>query len=283
MAADSHTASLEELHQALTPEGSAWFHEAEAGLRADPARIAVLLPQVPRRVGRDPFTTGIREIGSAKVNLGAWRTCDGVARALVLLAECSDETLLDLFHHGDMEEKAMILRVVASLPISAATITLLGEAQRTNTANHFEAAVCDSDLLARAVGHHGFELADFNRAILKLAFVDLPLARALDAATHANTQLSRMVQDLATEREAAGRRVWRDTNRLIAHAPTAGTRARIAGGLEHGDDAHRLAAAEGVTRLGDAWLVGLAEERLPREPVEAIRQALRAAIENPQR
>jgi hypothetical protein len=186
---------------------------------------------------------------------------------------------LELYFHGDIEERAMVLRSMACRPLDAATITLLEEAQRTNTAHHLEAAVCDSDLLARGAGLSGFGIAGFNRMVLKIAFVDLPLARLFAAENHANPELSRMLQDLATEREAAGRRVWRDTNRMIARAPTAGTRARIAGGLEHGDDAQRLAAAEGLQHLGDPELRAMARERLDREPVPGIRTAISRATQ----
>ena len=173
----------------------------------------------------------------------------------------------------------MVLRARTLQPITPATVALLGEAQRTNLLPHFEAIACDSNLLARSVGQAGFEIDEFNRAVLKLAFLDLPLGRVIDAGRLANEELSRMVQDLATEREAAGRRVWRDTNRLIALAPTRGSVARIAGGLEHGDDAHRLAAAEGLRDLHDDILLSLARERLDREPVAAIRAAITAAID----
>jgi hypothetical protein len=83
-----------------------------------------------------------------------------------------------------------------------------------------------------------------------------------------------MLQDLATEREAAGRAVWRDTARLIGRAPCPGTTARLVGGLEHGDDGVRLAAAEGLLAMRRGELAAFAAERLPREPREAIRAVL---------
>ena len=46
---------------------------------------------------------------------------------------------------------------------------------------------------------------------------------------------------------------------------------RLVGGLEHGDDAIRLAAAEGVRALGRDDLAAFARERIEREPREAIR------------
>jgi hypothetical protein len=139
---------------------------------------------------------------------------------------------------------------------------------------HLEAALGDGDLFARTVGQPGFDAAAANKLLLKLAFLDLPLRRAYGAERHCNTELSRMLQDLATEREAAGRAVWRDTWRVIGRAPTHGTRARLVGGLEHGDDGVRLAAAEGLLALQQKDLQPFAAERLAREPRAEIRAVL---------
>ncbi len=264
-----------------------WLATAKARLAEDPRKILPeLFPQLPRRLGREPVAAGIGRIEDTGVDmivdLWAWRRCDAGALLLIRAAQPSiDDRLLDLLQHGDMEERTMVLRCLSCLPIAAATVDLLQEAQRTNTVPHFEAAVCDSNLLARvlAAGRGGFGAEDFNRMILKLAFIDLPLARVFGAEEHANIELSRMLQGLATEREAAGRGVWHDTNRLIARAPTDGTLARLAGGLEHGDDATRLAAAEGLAHVRNLQLMTFARERLDREPRPEIRAALERAIE----
>jgi hypothetical protein len=74
--------------------------------------------------------------------------------------------------------------------------------------------------------------------------------------------------------------VWADTNRMIAQAPTAGTLARLIGHLEHGDDRHRLAAAEGLAvALADPGVAALIEERHTREPRDDVREALERALE----
>lgn len=263
-------------------DAARWLDRAEAELAGDPARrLPELFPQLPRRVGREVLGSGIWRGDDIVVDRGAWRRCDAAALVLIRRADAGDDVLVDLFHHGDMEERGMVLRCLSCLPIRRATVELLEEAQRTNTVPHFEAAVCDSNLLARmvAAGSGAFGLVDFNRMILKLAFIGLPLGRVFGAEVHANEELSRMLQGLATEREAAGRGVWRDTNRLIARAPTAGTLARLAGGLEHGDDSTRLATAEGLVHVSDPALLALARERLDREPREEIRAALRRALE----
>ena len=268
---------------AATPEASAWLDGALRTAAEDPQRIPVLFPQIPRRAGRQYLAGGLREAGAVRVETGAWRTCDVAGLAILTASGIpAEELLADLHDRGDLEERTMVLRALAALPTRPVTGRLLGEVQRTNQVVHVAAGALDSNILARTLDEGGdavgFGIDEFNRLMLKLAFVDLPLARAIDAMRHANAELSRMLQGLATEREAAGRKVWHDTNRAIACAPTEGTVARLLGGLEHGDDHHRLAAAEGLARLDRDDLRQFLRERLARENLPRIRAVLERAV-----
>lgn len=210
---------LGEMRRALPGAARPWLDETLARLDAEPKALVQLFPQLPRRIGREPLARGRVAEAGAIVEQGAWRMCDAAALAMVQAAGAADDVLVDLFLHGDLEERTMILRCLSLLPITQATLRLLAEVQRTNTVSHFEAAVCESNLLVRALEHPDFEEQDFNRLILKLAFLDLPLERVLQAEQRANRELSRMLHGLATERRAAGRTVWGDTDRMIALAP----------------------------------------------------------------
>ncbi len=267
---------------ALLGDAAKVVDAALADVRADRSRLGVLFPALPRKCGRDALRgAGRRTLGPAVVDLDAFRRCDVAAATLLADARASDGELSDLYAHGDIEERAMLLRALHLLPVGPATVRALGEVQRTNVVSHLEAAVCDGDLLARtaAAGLDGFDRTAVDRLLLKIAFLDLPLARVFGAERLANAELSRMLQDLATEREAAGRGVWRDTWRLIGRAPCPGTAARLVGGLEHGDDGIRLAAAEGLLALNRRELAPFAAERLDREVREPIRAALRRLTE----
>jgi hypothetical protein len=266
------------LERVLSAEQAAWLRGALAEVEARPGALGKLFPQLPRRIGRQALRGGAVSGGGATVDLDAWRRCDAAACALLAAGKAGDEARVDLYLHGDLEERVMVLRSLAVAPIGAATVRLLEEVQRTNMVVHFEAAICDSDLAARAAGEPRLGIAGFNRLILKLAFLDLPLARVLRAASRANEELSRMLQGLATEREAAGRAVWSDTDRLIARAPTRGTIARLVGHLEHGDDRLRLSAAEGLAHLNRRELQPFLAERLEREPCAPIRAVLQRAL-----
>jgi hypothetical protein len=255
-----------------------------ATLTADRTQLPVLFPSLPRRAGREAIGSGRSRVGAATIDRGAFRTCDVLAAWLLAALPADDHERIDLYDHGDLEERAMLLRALHFLPVGPLTVRLYGEVQRTNVVLHLEAALCDGDLFVRTLGQPGFDTTAANKLLLKLAFLDLPLQRAFGAERAANPELSRMLQDLATEREAAGRAVWRDTARLIGRAPTAGTTARLVGGLEHGDDHVRLAAAEGLAALalGPAnrpELRPLVQERLERETRPAIRAALQRCLE----
>ena len=263
----------------LDADARAFLAKAGAELEAKgPAHLPVLWPQLARTVGRTPLAAGRVEDGEAVVDLAAWRTCDAVGLALLEFAGADDETIVDLYLHGDLEEKAVVLRCLAFLPVTAATVRLFGEIQRTNTVLHYEAGALDSNLAVRALKTGGDDAGvtrdDFHRLVLKTAFLDLPVWRMFGALAEADEVLAGMLQGFATEREAAGRGVWVDTNRFLGRAPVAGTVARLLGGLENGADATRLSAAEGLLALGRDDLAPFARERLEREPRDAVRAVL---------
>lgn len=251
-----------------------------AELRADRGRLPVLFPALPRRIGKQSVRGGRVTALGATLDLDAFRLCDLAAAVLLANVPPTADAAFDLYAHGDIEERAMLLRALHVLPLAETTARLLAEVQRTNMVLHVEAACCDGDLVVRAAaaGLPGFQRADVDRLLLKLAFLDLPLHRVFGAEALAGAELSRMLQDLATEREAAGRAVWRDTDRLLGRAPVAGSVARILGGIEHGDDGRRRAAAEGLRLLHRPDLHVYARERLSREPRADVKALLQQIV-----
>lgn len=283
MSNGARAALTEQFEARLSEAGRAWWNQAVDRVDAEGVdkAVPVLLPALARRLGRDRLDGPVLADPSivdngrqARVDVSAWRLCDVAGLLLLSHAEVSDELIVDLWLHGDFEEREIVFRALSLLPVTAATTQLFGEAQRTNTMTHFEALCCDHNLPARACGSDGFGQDDFNRLVLKAAFVDVPLDRMLEARELANPELSRMLQDLATEREAAGRRIWADTDRMIGPALAGGSLARLLGGIEHGDDDRRLAAAEALATLSRPEFAPLVEDRLSREPRDTVRAAL---------
>lgn len=271
------------LANAAPPEALRWLEDAKRTLDAEgESRLDVLFPQFARRMGRESLGGMRHRADGLDVDLSTWRVCDAAGAALILHAEASEKALLDLYLRGDMEERTIVLRTLAILPITPTTVELLGEVQRTNTATHVEAGALDSNLAVRAFDEDGpdagFTTDDFRRVFLKIAFMDLPIWRMFGALDRADETLAGMLRDYATEREAAGRSTWVDTYRVLGHAPTAGGTARLLGGLEHGDDAVRLAAAEGLRALARPDLAPYLEERLAREPRDLVRRVIESAL-----
>lgn len=273
---------FDDLKSRLTPDALAWLDAAgERCAREGVPALLEAFPAVPRRAGRAPAADeaiGARVGSAPRIDLAAFRVCDLAAGRLWTASKGGSAALRELWRHGDVDERIMALRCLPWAPLDEGSIELIEEAHRTNIEACFQALVCDSDLAARAAAHPRFDIAGFNRLMLKAAFLGLPLSRLIDAPSHANAELSRMLQDLASEREAAGRAVWFDTWHLIALAPTEGSVARVVGGLEHGDDRVRLAAARGLLALNRKDLAAFARERLPREPREEVRRLLAQAV-----
>ena len=270
---------LEALSTVLAEPAAGWLEASRRRLSDEGLSILpVLFPALARRVGRELLPPDEHRDGTMLVETGAWRRCDAAGLRLILDGEPDDALLVDLYLHGDMEERIIVLRVLGLLPITAGTIQLLGEVQRTNTGVHLEAAVCESNLAVRALEHADWTQEDLDRLILKAAFLDVRLPRLLEVFDHVGPETSRMVQGLATEREAAGREPWIDTNRVVARAPVDGSLERLRRGLSDAREGQRLAAAEGVAHLRDADLLKLAAARLDHEPSEPIRTILSAAV-----
>ena len=240
--------------------------------------LPTLLPSLARRLGRQGLE-GTLDLDGIWADLGVWRRCDAAGCLLLqAAAPLPEETVVDLFLRGDLEEKAILLRAATVGPLSPATSRLLDEVQRTNVVAHLEAACLDSNLLVRALDGALLTRDRFERLVLKVAFNDLPLDRMPGVVDRPAANLSRMLLDLASEREAAGRSIWRDTLRLAAGAPTPGTVARVLGGIEHGDAGLREASADALRRLERPDLAVYARERLERELRPAVRAALERAL-----
>lgn len=262
-----------------TDEGGSWLASHLARPAADlRAALPLLFPALARRLGREGLA-GRAERGGARVDLTAWRRCDAGGLALLDAADpVPDAAIVDLYTRGDLEERTIVLRAATLRPLAPSTSALLDEVQRSNIVAHLEAACCDSNLLARSLDGGLLSRERFDRLVLKVAFNDLPLDRMDGVLGRPGPELSRMLQGLATEREAAGRAVWRDTVRLAAGAPVAGTLARVLGDLEHGDAGRRLSAARAVATLRRPDLLPFARERLAREDKPDVRAELERAL-----
>lgn len=263
----------------------AWFVEARQVVRADAQRLAVYFPALARRCGRAALEPARVQVDGIAFERAAWRRCDVAGHLLIEASGVEDAALIELFQHGDLEERTIVMRHHAAVPIRPSTIALLAEAQRSNTNAWFEALVCDNNVLARALDSGLLPADEGYKILLKGAFMDLALDRFFGIEAHASPELTRLVTGLATEREAAGRAVWVDTCRVVAWAPMTGTRERVLRGLDDARLPYRAAAIDGLASLiereHDAALVGAAASALARETDAQLRARLEAVTKTP--
>lgn len=272
------------LAEALDPGAAGWLASARDEVAKEPARrLPVLFPQLLRRLGAAPVVGADHparrvEAPGLVADLAAWRRADAGAAQLVDASRAAGlgaGELRELYDHGDADERIQLMRYLPLLDDDTLALELLGEAQRSNHQELFEAAWCEHDSAARRLDEAGF-----NRMVLKLAFADIPLQRVPGALSRANPELSRMLCEFAQEREAAGRPVWPSTMPLLGAAPCPGAHARLLGGLEHGHDPLRLAAVQGLGRLREPDPTPALRARLPREQHPAIRRAIERALDH---
>lgn len=237
----------------LPPDSKPWWDKALPAAAGDAAQLAIPIAGLCRRLGRDPRVEPtapdrFHATDGLVLDLAAFRTADLGAMVLVhthLEAGGDPAVLRDLYDHGDLDERVGAMRSLLVVPPDHPVVQdLLGEAQRANVVDIYEAAWCDHDLAVRVLSQD-----DFNRMVLKLAFTNLPLWRVLRATERANPELSRMLEDFALEREAAGRPVWPDTVTLMAHAPIDGSRERIERHAASGPDDLRALAQDALAHL----------------------------------
>lgn len=252
---------LDELGQRLEERGPGW--------------LEVHLPSLVRRLGRDqPWTQARLPVRQGVVDARRLRLCD--AAAAVLLDRAMElgtgaPWLVQLYSRGDAEERRMILRSLPFVEADEVAPVLMEEAHRTNDQVIFEAGLLDSDLPALLLDGDAY-----RRAVLRTAFLDLRAARLLGLERRADPELSRMLLEFMSEREAADRPVWPDTLPVCALAPVAGVVPKVAGDLWHGRDVRRRQAARAAARLQDPWLADRIRERLEVERDPVVRELLEA-------
>ncbi|MCP2366325.1 hypothetical protein BCL57_000467 [Agromyces flavus] len=129
------------------------------------------------------------------------------------------ESIEERYRDGDTEERVRVLdeldRLAASDGVDAGTrdmgIALIRDALRAN----------DPRLVASALGpfaERHLPDHDWRHGVIKLVFMGVPLSGVSGLDSRADAELARMAEDLAEEREAAGRAIPDDLRALLPAA-----------------------------------------------------------------
>ena len=222
---------LERLEGRLRPGGRQWLGDALRSVAADGAALAPAFAAAGRKTGRGPLCEApasgqrLRPDGP---RLDPW-SVDDAARVALLLEDAlrdlagAGTRAADLYDHGELRERIAVVRGLQLVPTGEAGLAIVRDALRSNARDLFAAAICEN-------GFTSGVLADdlFFQAILKCAFVELPLGRIERLEERATPELARMLYAYVTERDAAGRPVGDDLWPVIALFPPRGSESRLA-------------------------------------------------------
>ncbi|MGE0431471.1 MAG: EboA domain-containing protein [Planctomycetota bacterium] len=266
----------ETLRTRLEPEAAGWLDAAVASVTASADALAQAFTEAARRCGRGQLLEAGERASLAigpfsEVSLGGWRRGDA-ARAVLLLADAARDAAHPLawaaarYFSGDAQERISLVRAFGLLPGAGvdaapsdepgmntaadtprvAALRAVLDACRQNHAQLFDAATAGNPFFSAAAPE-----LEFNKAVLKRVFLDLPADVVLGLAARANKELSRMLLNLVEEREVTLRPWPIECLPIIARCPSAGFVARLIGGIEHADDQIRLSAAKALLVLPD--------------------------------
>ncbi len=272
----------EALARVTQPEAMERFGAVLEGLRAGPElnRLLTAFAGAARLVGRSPFEVQDPELvgPDGPVTLSEW-SADVAARVLLLLevAQASDE-LLDqavwaVYREGDTLEKLATVRALPLLERAERFLALSLDAGRTNDVRLFTAVACDTPYPAR----HYPEL-EWNKLVMKAAFVRAPLERIVGLNRRENPELARMALEYVEEQESAGRGFPNAIWQVIAPYPRPGAVAKMLGYARHASAEVRLGAARGLERVRQPRIASFLIEALDVESDERVRAALASAL-----
>jgi hypothetical protein len=267
------------IRSSTTAEGRAWLEDKLKALSGSAATnpLSSAFAQAARRVGREPLQLAPGEEMSGPLDpvpLSGFSADIAARVALILrLAEVSPnavEVCLEaLYRTGDSSEKLAIVRGLALLPEQPRFVWIALDAGRTNDTELFQGVACDNPFAAR----HYPEL-EFNKLVMKAAFVRASIDRIVGLARRANPELARMAMEHVDEQESAGRSFVPEIWLAIApHAPPGAT-GRMLGYASHSVKAQRLGAVRGLSLLAQPRTRPFVVERLEVERDEEVRKAL---------
>ncbi|WP_437992523.1 EboA domain-containing protein [Sorangium sp. So ce145] len=229
---DSSLLLAEILSRRIPPAARSWLERVErvtgTGARVDgapDARASDPSTWFDRDRFLTTFTAAVRVLGKAPIGLHADERhaleAAGVPRAVegrgldelgrvTMLVQISrrlpapelESLLRACYEQGDGRERQALLRALPFLIEAGHFVPLAAEACRTNELPIFEAIACENSYPAAC-----FPDLNFNQMVLKTMFMGVALARIVGLDRRRSSELTRMAEDFASERRAAGRSI----------------------------------------------------------------------------
>lgn len=209
---------LELIRRRTPPPVADWLGPIVSG-NAEPFThdvFAAAFAAAARRLGKATLTTTADEDAAlARLGitwpLGGWGL-DELGRVALLLSAAArlDDARLerlveDCYSHGDVRERQATLRALPLLPAAERFLPIAVDACRSHMQPVFEAIAGENPYPATC-----FPDLNFNQMVLKALFTGVALARIVGLSDRVTPELTRMADDYASERRAAGRTVPAD-------------------------------------------------------------------------
>jgi hypothetical protein len=207
--------ALKKLLEQHWPDSERFFERAAHDVATPPSiGFRALFASVPRRLGAaaelsleaPPELRAARPHCTLTDYVRLWLLIEALPR---LPGDQQADWVLRLFEAGEIGEQISVLRLLPLLPDPARFVETGLQACRTNARDVFEAIVCENPFL---VEH--FPALNFNQAVMKAIFMEVPVRRIEQLERRITPELSRMAAGYASERRAAGRQVPADAEYL---------------------------------------------------------------------
>jgi hypothetical protein len=271
---------LEIVQPGLTEESRIWLKNTlrrlTTAVRDD--ELLTAYTAASRRLGKETLQldegerTHLAELEPG-LSLDHWGA-DEIGRAILLLSISHlpgteyVALVTRCYENGDSREQQSWLRSLYLLPHREEFCLQAIDACRTNILQIFEAIACENPYPARF-----FPDGNFNQLVLKSLFSGIRISRIVELESRLNPDLSRMADDYASEREAAGREVPSDIWLVLAPRIGENRLPRVQRYLRHENPEHRYWAAMGLGLRGD---LAIRDELLTVRKNETTPRVLRA-------
>lgn len=252
----AQTLILDWLKRRIPADGLAWLEEKAAlvATGAPDKTVFASFSACVRHAGKAPLDLSAADLEAARATVPDWApsdwTCDQAARVFLLLSlppgSRSAQLMDQMWQTADMGEAVTLQKALAVLPYPEGHMARAREAIRSNIKSVFEAIAVRNPYPAS-----NFDTVGWNQMVVKTFFVDVPLSQVVGVDRRANPPLSRMLDDLAHERWAAGRPFPPDLWRCVGPCADAKALADLKKVLTTGSPIEKRAAALALKSCSD--------------------------------
>ena len=273
------------IRQAAPAPAAEWLDQSLEMLAKEADRENTLLTRsamARRKLGEVAISDSpaVVDTPEGAFDISHWTSSDGGRLLLLLEAyrlDAGQDWADRLYRHGDEVERAAVVRGLCLLPAPRSLIHIAKEAGRCNSLFIYAVLALNNPYV-----QHYYDEHDYNQVVLKSLFTGLDIEHICGLQQRANSELSRMCEEYADERLAAGRSVPADI--WLAVGPYARPRGEelMLTFLADQDAKHRYYAATAIGRRLDKnpQLTNALAQQLEKEANTVVREVLEKYLQS---